>query len=89
MDGYAIRAGDTAGASEAMPGYLRVVGTVRMGEDASGRPPLEEGQCAAISTGGMLPPGSDSVLMVESASPVADGQIEVMQSAAQGQHIQL
>ncbi len=89
MDGYAIRAADTTGASEAMPGYLRVTGTVKMGEDVSVRAPIQAGECAAISTGGMLPPGSDSVLMIEYATPTGEGQIEVMQAAASGQHIQL
>jgi molybdopterin molybdotransferase len=89
MDGYAVRAGDTIGASESMPGYLRVVGTVKMGEDASRRSPLQEGECAAISTGGMLHPGADSVVMVEYTADAGDGKIEVMQAAAVGQHIQL
>ncbi len=89
MDGYAVRAADTKGASEDAPGYLDVVGTVRMGEDASGRPALEAGQCAAISTGGMLYPGADSVVMVEYTADLEDGRIEVMQAAAAGQHIQM
>ena len=72
MDGYAVRAADTAGASEGMPGYLRVVGRVGMGEDASSHPPLGVGECHEISTGGMLPPGADAVVMVEYTAAEGD-----------------
>ena len=59
MDGYAVRARDTFGATESMPAYLEVSGEVRMGEipDQSPLP----GCCYAIATGGLLPPGTDAV----------------------------
>jgi molybdopterin molybdotransferase len=63
VDGYALKARDTFGASEAMPGYLTQVGEVPMG-DAS-KFSLSPGTCALIHTGGMLPEGADSVIMLE------------------------
>jgi molybdopterin molybdotransferase len=63
VDGYAVRAADTFGASESLPAYLAVVGEVAMG-----RPPgvsIAPGEAARIPTGGVLPPGADAVVMVE------------------------
>ncbi|MGZ6347830.1 MAG: molybdopterin molybdotransferase MoeA [Anaerolineales bacterium] len=63
VDGYALVARDSFGASEAMPGYLTQVGEVPMG-DAS-KFSISPGTCALIHTGGMLPDGADSVIMLE------------------------
>lgn len=63
MDGYAVRARDTFGASASVPAYLRLVGSVEMGQAPKLR--LARGQAARISTGGMLPPDADAVVMVE------------------------
>ena len=56
VDGYAVLAADTHGASESLPAYLNNIGEVPMG----GTPDfaLEDTQCAVIHTGGMLPDGS-------------------------------
>lgn len=63
VDGYAVRAADTHGASESLPAYLTVVGEVPMG----GQPDfsLHPAECALIHTGGMLPEGANAVVMVE------------------------
>ena len=53
VDGYAVRAADTYGASESIPGYLRVVGAVRMG--AAAPTIVGPATAVAIPTGGMLP----------------------------------
>jgi len=62
VDGYAVRAADTYGASESLPAYLTLVGEVHMGQSAN----LELGaaECVLIHTGGMLPEGADAVVMV-------------------------
>lgn len=85
MDGYAVRGRDTFGASETSPGYLELVGEVPMGR----APELTvgPGQCAAISTGGMLPPGADAVLMVEHTRQVDASTVEVAKSVAPGSHV--
>jgi molybdopterin molybdotransferase len=84
MDGFAVRAASTYGASEANPAYLEVVGAVVMGQapDFSVGP----GQAARIATGGMLPEGADSVVMVEHTDNLDTNTIEVFRSVAPGQY---
>lgn len=63
VDGYAVRAMDTYGASEAMPAMFEYTGEVLMGN-----PPdhgVKLGQAMWVPTGGMMPEGADSVVMVE------------------------
>lgn len=69
MDGYAVRARDTFGASASVPAYLELVGVVEMGR-AAGQP-VGRGEATRISTGGMLPPGADAVVMVEYTEEIA------------------
>ncbi|MBQ6067589.1 MAG: molybdopterin molybdotransferase MoeA [Clostridia bacterium] len=63
MDGFAVRAADTFGATAALPSMLRVAGEIKMGEETSLS--IVPGECAAIPTGGMLPKGADAVIPVE------------------------
>ncbi|HEX7234001.1 MAG TPA: hypothetical protein VF243_01920, partial [Nitrosospira sp.] len=56
VDGYAVRAGDTHGASDSLPAYLSLVGEVPMGDSPVFQ--IGAGQCALIHTGGMLPQGA-------------------------------
>jgi len=69
MDGFALRASDTAAATEAAPVVLTVIGESRAGAPYGGR--LEAGQAVRISTGAMVPAGSDAVLRVEDAEEAA------------------
>jgi molybdopterin molybdotransferase len=85
MDGYAVRASSTFGASEANPAYLSVIGSVIMGESPAFS--MGIGQAAGISTGGMLPEGADSVIMIEHTEAVDHTSIEVYRSVAPGQNI--
>jgi molybdopterin molybdotransferase len=86
MDGYAVRAADTFGASASIPAYLRIAGTIEMGTDASKRP-LGSGEAMRIATGGMLPPGADAVVMVEHSDEVGDGTVEVHRGVSPGEHV--
>jgi len=86
MDGYAVQAADTFGASDALPAYLNVVGEVRMGEAAEVE--VGKGEAAIVHTGGMMPSGADAVVIVENTQPIGDGdEIEVRRSVAVGQHV--
>ena len=69
MDGYAVIAADTQGASEEAPIELRVIGDVRAGvaPELTVRP----GTAARIATGARLPAGADAVVPVELTAPVA------------------
>jgi len=82
VDGYAVRAADTYGVSEGLPGYLDVAGAVRMGEapDVTVGP----GTVVSMPTGGVLPPGADAVVMVEYTQEAAPGTIEVVRPVAPG-----
>jgi molybdopterin molybdotransferase len=75
MDGYAVRAADTFGASDSLPALLAVAGSVEMG--ALPAFALGPGQAAAIPTGGYLPAGADAVVMIEEATAAGDGAVEV------------
>jgi molybdopterin molybdotransferase len=85
MDGYAVRAASTFGASESGPAFLNLVGTVVMGRLPDFA--VEPGEAARISTGGMLPEGADSVVMVEHTDKIADTAIEAYKSVAPGQNM--
>ncbi len=85
VDGYAVRAADTFGASESIPGYLRVSGAVRMGAAASGD--MAPGVAVAIPTGGMLPTGADAVVMIEHTSEATADSIEVVRPVAPGENV--
>jgi len=85
VDGYAVRAADTYGASEGLPGYLQVTGAVLMGAE----PAITVGAGTAVGmpTGGVLPPGADAVVMVEYTQQVMPGTIEVVRPVAPGEGI--
>ena len=85
MDGFAVRAADTFGASEGLPAYLNVVGEVLMGQTPERGPRL--GEAYRIATGGMVPPGADAVVMVEHTQEVDPATIEVLRSVAPGEHV--
>jgi len=73
VDGYAVRASDTFGASGSIPAVLQVIGRVVMG--ALPGFPIAAGQAAEIPTGGFLPVGADAVVMVEYANRLDDGAL--------------
>ena len=85
MDGYAVRAADTFGASGGNPVYLEVAGDVPMGEDPHLK--LSPGQAASIATGGMIPEGADAVLMIEYTTLVDAGTLEINSPAGPGENI--
>ncbi|MGQ0574432.1 MAG: molybdopterin molybdotransferase MoeA [Pseudonocardia sp.] len=82
VDGYAVRAADTYGASEGLPSYLDLAGAVRMGRAPEVAVP--PGGCVAMPTGGVLPPGADAVVMVEHTAETMPGTIEVTRPVAPG-----
>jgi molybdopterin molybdotransferase len=85
VDGYALRAEDTFGASPSAPAYLRLVGEVAMGS----KPELSVklGEAAAVHTGGAIPDGANAVVMLEDTQGVPGGDIEVYRSLGIGKNI--
>ena len=85
VDGYAVRAADTFGCSDALPAQLILAGEVRMGEGAGLT--LAPGQCAAVPTGGEVPAGADAVQMLELCEDYGDGTIGILKSVAPGHNM--
>jgi molybdopterin molybdotransferase len=82
VDGFAVRAADTYGASEGLPSYLDLLGAVRMGAEPTVA--VRPGGCVAMPTGGVLPAGADAVVMVEYTAETMPGTIEVTRPVAPG-----
>ena len=93
VDGYALMARDTFGASGTQPAYLEVVGEVAMGASATFA--LRARTCALIHTGGMLPVGADAIIMLENTqrigAAISDAlpgrEIEVLKAVAPGENV--
>lgn len=84
MDGYAVRAADTATATGDRPAHLIVVDESRAGHPAQRR--LADGEAIAISTGAMVPGGADAVVRVEDTDAGAE-QVEIRVEVEPGRDI--
>ena len=86
MDGYAVVAADTAGATGGAPVRLPVVGEVAAGHPAER--PLRSGEAMRIFTGAPVPEGADAIVMVERTERLGDGSaVAISGAAAPGDHI--
>lgn len=92
MDGYAVRAADTYGASDSLPAFLEIVGEALMGQatNIAFRP----GQGVIVHTGGMIPPDADAVVQIEHTQTVGAAavdeppyEIELYRPVAPGQNL--
>lgn len=81
MDGFAVRAADTAGA----PVALEVVGTAAAGSAPGAE--VSAGQAVRIMTGAVVPIGADAIVMVERTSPGGNGRIVINVAASPGDHV--
>jgi molybdopterin molybdotransferase len=85
VDGFAVFARDTFGASDSLPAYLSLAGEVPMGRQPDFK--LRPTQAALIYTGGMLPDGADAVVMLEYTQQSKPGEIEILRASAAGENI--
>ena len=85
VDGYAVRAADTYGVSEGLPGYLAIAGAVVMGTEPDTA--VTPGTAVIMPTGGALPPGADAVVMIEYTAETMPGTIEVVRPVAPGEGV--
>ncbi len=85
MDGFAVAAADTFGATQSMPAYVSITGDVLMGIIPAGA--VTRGTCYRIPTGGVVPQGSDAVVMFEHTVPVDEKMIEIVKPAGSGSNI--
>jgi molybdopterin molybdotransferase len=84
MDGYALIAADTHGASRERPATLTLAGRVYAGDAADTT--ITPGTCLEIATGAPLPPGADAVIMVEETAIALDA-VHAFAEVRPGQHI--
>jgi molybdenum cofactor synthesis domain-containing protein len=84
MDGYAVRAADTAGAGPGHPVRLTVTGMLAAG--AAPSRPVGAGEALRIMTGAPFPPGADAIVIVEVTSVDGD-DVLIRQAARPGDHV--
>jgi molybdopterin molybdotransferase len=91
MDGFALIAADTKGASENHPVTLKVIDTVTAGDLP--RKTVKSGTAVRIMTGAPIPPGADAVVQFENTDDAQrkisgpSGQINILVAAKPGDHI--
>lgn len=85
MDGFAVKAQDTFGASSGSPAYLNLAGEVKIGQVAAVK--VAPGQAVRISTGSMMPEGADAVVMVEYTDFLDDTTVEIVKTAVPGDYV--
>lgn len=85
VDGYALNSSDNFGASESSPAYISVKYDIPMGAVPDFK--VKKLECARIATGGMLPSGTDAVVMLEFAQIISHDMIEVTKPVAPGENV--
>ncbi len=85
MDGFAVRAADTRGAAAGQPVRLRVVATLAAG--AAADRVVGVGEAVRIMTGAPMPPGADSIVMVERTTPAGEDAVDVLAEVTDGLHV--
>lgn len=85
VDGYAVKASDTTGASEAIPAMLSLRGRIEMGRVPKGK--VDPDSCWYIPTGGVLPAGADAVAMIEYSEAVGKDEVLVQKPVAVGENV--
>lgn len=85
MDGYAVRFEDLKKASPSKPRTLKLVGEVEMGKSPTFK--IEAGECGYIPTGGMLPLGADSIIIIENTKRNDDKTILAQVATVKGEYI--
>ena len=85
VDGYACRAADTFGCSDAIPAILNLAGEVLMGQGADFA--LSRDSCIYVPTGGAIPKGADCAVMIEYTEDYGDGTVGIMKPGAPGMNL--
>jgi molybdopterin molybdotransferase len=85
VDGYAVQAADTHGASTTLPAYLNLSGEIRMGQRAEQT--LASAHAILIHTGAMLPSRADAVVMLEDTQQVKTEEVEILRPVAVGENV--
>ena len=80
VDGYAICHKDSIGVTESLPSFLKIIGKVEMGQENTFS--IKSGECVYVPTGGMLPQGADSMIMLEYTEKLTEDEIAIYQNVA-------
>ena len=75
VDGYAVKLTDVQGASNAIPGFLRITGEVQMGKKTTVR--LNQGETFYVPTGGMVPDGTEAMIMIEYTEKLGEQDLAI------------
>ncbi|MDK2962523.1 MAG: molybdopterin molybdotransferase [Eubacteriaceae bacterium] len=78
VDGYAVKLSDVQGASESIPGFLKIIGEVKMGHET--RLNLSQGETVYVPTGGMVPDGTEAMIMIEYTEKMGQSDLAVYSS---------
>ncbi|MGQ3411355.1 molybdopterin molybdotransferase MoeA [Natrinema sp. LN54] len=88
MDGYAVRAADTFGASDRSPEVLRIAEPAEAGGEHATADRIDPGTAARVHTGSALPEGADGVVMIERVTELESaGELEVEDAIAEGENV--
>ncbi|UCH01619.1 MAG: molybdopterin molybdenumtransferase MoeA [Candidatus Bathyarchaeota archaeon] len=85
VDGYALKAQDTIGASSTNPLVLDVIGVVEIGWPA--KTALSQHQSVYIDTGAVLPNGANAVIMAEYTESIGNNKIEIYRALTPGENV--
>ena len=85
VDGYAVIASNTQGASESIPVFLDMIEDVEIGEVP--KKIVNHGQCSYVPTGGMLPEGANAMVMVEYSDEFTANQMALYKGVAEGDNV--
>lgn len=85
VDGYAIKAEDSHGASDGIPSVLNILGEVKMGQETLMS--IKSGETLYVPTGGMLPSGTDAMIMIENTEKMDENTLLIYKSVSNGENI--
>lgn len=85
VDGYAVKLTDVQGASNAIPGFLRITGEVEMGKETICI--LKQGETLYVPTGGMVPAGTEAMIMIEYTEKLGEKDLAVYTNAGANENM--
>jgi len=85
VDGYAVKLTDVQGAGSAIPGFLRIVGEVQMGKETTES--LNQGETLYVPTGGMVPAGTEAMIMIEYTEKLGEKDLAIYTNAGANENM--
>lgn len=85
VDGYAVKLTDVQGAGSTIPGFLRIVGEVQMGKETTES--LNQGETLYVPTGGMVPAGTEAMIMIEYTEKLGEKDLAIYTNAGANENM--